>query len=149
MRLERSSETAHVAGGAVIHAPVSRPAQRLHHNPDALMHDAPPPLELGLPRGLYAVLAGTFGVYMLVMAVVFGAGAGMGLIFAVFGVTLAAFFGLPWVMARASKPGPAAAVPHIDTASGILGKWAAIIQVMTLPVLILAWAVFIAFIVPR
>lgn len=149
MRLERSSETAGVTGGATIHAPVSRQAQRLHHRHDGVTSDAPPPLELGLPRGLYAVLVGTFAVYMLVMAVVFGAGAGMGLIFAVFGFTLAAFFGLPWVMARASKPGPAVAIPHIETASGILGKWAAVIHVMTLPALILAWAVFIACIVPR
>jgi hypothetical protein len=84
------------------------------------------------------------------MGVAFRAGTGLGLIFAVFGIVLVGYYGLPLVMARASgTTRDPQADRHgawgIDTASGYLPGRAAFAQVMTVPLLMLAWAIFIAF----
>jgi hypothetical protein len=121
--------------------------------PDAnSRNNAVPPLRFDLPHALLGQLfAVSFG-YLAVMGLAFRAGTGLGLIFAIFGLVLVAYYGLPVVMARASG---AAADPvaerrgawGIDTASGYLTGRAAFAQVMTVPLLMLAWAVFIAFLV--
>ena len=111
---------------------------------------AAPPLRFDLPHALLTQLfAVSFG-YLAVMGLAFRAGTGIGLIFAVFGLVLLAYYGLPLVMARASgaRNDPVEqrrGAWGIDTASGYLPGRAAFAQVMTVPLLMLAWAVFIAF----
>lgn len=108
------------------------------------------PLRFDLPGSLLGQLfAVSFG-YLAVMGLAFRAGTGIGLIFAVFGLVLVAYYGLPKIMARASgaeaqKLPPRIGAWGIDTASGYLTGRAAFAQVMTVPLLMLAWAVFIAF----
>lgn len=134
MKIEFSVET---DAGPVVSAPpaVETPA---------------PPLNFDLPHALLTQLfAVSFG-YLAVMGLAFRAGVGIGLIFAVFGLVLLAYYGLPLVMARASgsRHDPLAerrGAWGIDTASGYLTGRAAFAQVMTVPLLMLAWAVFIAF----
>jgi hypothetical protein len=110
----------------------------------------PQPLRFDLPGSLLGQLfAVSFG-YLAVMGLAFRAGTGIGLIFAVFGLVLVAYYGLPKIMARASgaeaqKLPPRIGAWGIDTASGYLTGRAAFAQVMTVPLLMLAWAVFIAF----
>lgn len=112
--------------------------------------DHAPPLRFDLPGRLLAQLfAVSFG-YLAVMGFAFRAGTGLGLIFAVFGLVLVAYYGLPKIMARASGADAEPLPPRIgawriDTASGYLTGRAAFAQVMTVPLLMLAWAVFIAF----
>lgn len=108
------------------------------------------PLRFDLPGTLFGQLfAVSFG-YLAVMGIAFRAGTGLGLIFAIFGLVLVAYYGLPRVMARASGADADPVPPRIgawgiDTASGYLPGRAAFAQVMTVPLLMLAWAVFIAF----
>jgi hypothetical protein len=117
--------------------------------PAAASHDTPP-LRFDLPGSLLGQLfAVSFG-YLAVMGFAFRAGTGIGLIFAVFGLVLIAYYGLPKIMARASGADARPLPPRhgawgIDTASGYLTGRAAFAQVMTVPLLMLAWAVFIAF----
>ena len=90
------------------------------------------------------------GLTVAVMGLAFRAGTGIGLIFAVFGLVLVAYYGLPRIMARASGADEQPMPPWlgawgIDTASGYLTGRAAFAQVMTVPLLMLAWAIFIAF----
>ena len=124
--------------GPLVAAP---PAPTEHHAP---------PLRFDLPGSLLAQLfAVSFG-YLAVMGFAFRAGTGIGLIFAVFGLVLVAYYGLPKIMARASGADARPLPPRrgawgIDTASGYLTGRAAFAQVMTVPLLMLAWAVFIAF----
>ena len=109
----------------------------------------PPPLQLDLPRHLLVQLVATAAAYLLVMGFAFRAGTGIGLIFAIFGIVLIGYYGLPLVLARASG---ATGLPHderrgawgIDTASGYLPGGAAWAQIMTVPLLMLAWAVLVA-----
>jgi hypothetical protein len=135
MKLEFQHDT---EAGPAITAPGAQPP-----------HPAPP-LQFDLPHRLLGQLfAVSFG-YLAVMGLAFRAGTGLGLIFAIFGVVLVAYYGLPLVMARSSGAGrDPLADRHgawgIDTASGYLTGRAAFAQVMTVPLLMLAWAVFIAF----
>ena len=107
-------------------------------------------LEFDLPNKLLAQLIGAGAGYLAVMYIVFQAGEGLGLIFAVFGLVLVAYFGLPWLMQRQSgrkaDDPPRRGAWGIDTASGYLSGRAAWAQVMTVPTLMLLWAVVIGFI---
>jgi predicted exporter len=107
-------------------------------------------LEFDLPNKLLAQLVGAGAGYLAVMYIVFRAGEGLGLIFAVFGLVLVAYFGLPWLMQRQSgrkaDDPPRRGAWGIDTASGYLSGRAAWAQVMTVPTLMLLWAVVIGFI---
>jgi hypothetical protein len=108
-----------------------------------------PPLDLELPRSLLGQLVGAAAGYVVVMGLAFRAGTGIGLIFAIFGVVLIGFYGLPAVMAWHSgarpDPAPRRGAWGIDTASGYLPGHAAWAQVMTVPLLMLAWALAVAF----
>jgi uncharacterized membrane protein len=106
-----------------------------------------PPLEFDLPPLLLKALVGTSAAYLLVMGLVFRGGAGLGLIFAIFAVALVGYYGLPLAMARAG--GHVAAARRrgawgIDTASGYLPGGAAWAQIMTVPLLMLGWALLMA-----
>jgi len=107
-------------------------------------------LEFDLPNKLLAQLIGAGAGYLAVMYIVFRAGAGLGLIFAVFGLVLVSYFGLPWLMQRQSgrkaDDPPRRGAWGIDTASGYLSGRAAWAQVMTVPSLMVLWAVLIGFI---
>ena len=135
MKLEFQQD---VEAGPAITAPVP-------HGPQAA-----PPLQFDLPHRLLGQLfAVSFG-YLAVMGLAFRAGTGLGLIFAVFGLVLVGYYGLPMLMARTSGAGRDPLADRrgawgIDTASGYLTGRAAFAQVMTVPLLMLAWAVFIAF----
>lgn len=117
-------EFAHGAeAGPVVSAP----------EPTAALQPAAP-LRLDLSRGdlsptlLARMFAVSFG-YLAVMGLAFRAGTGLGLVFTVLGLALVAGFGLPLVMARA----------------GNCAGRAAAARVMTVPLLMLGWATFIAF----
>lgn len=108
-----------------------------------------PPLAFDLPRSLLRQLVLAAAGYVAVMGLAFRAGTGIGLIFAVFALVLVGYYGLPLAMARASgakRPVPRRGAWGIDTASGYLSGRAAWAQIMTVPMLMLAWAVFVAFI---
>lgn len=120
---------------------------------DAVQHERQPapPLQFDLPRSLLMQLAATSLGYLVVMGLAFRAGTGIGLIFAVFGIVLVGYYGLPLVMARSSGATREAIDDRrgawgIDTASGYLPGRAAWAQLMTVPLLMLAWAVLVAFI---
>lgn len=107
-----------------------------------------PPLMFDIPRRVLRQLVLAAAAYLLVMAAAFRAGEGLGVIFVVFGLVLVGYYGLPVIMARVSG----AKGSHddrrgawgIDTASGYLTGRAAWTQIMTVPLLMLIWAVFIA-----
>ena len=107
-------------------------------------------LEFDIPNKVLAQLVGAGAAYLAAMYIVFRDGAGLGLIFAVFGLVLVAYFGLPWLMQRQSgrRPNhvPRRGAWGIDTASGYLSGRAAWAQIMTVPILMVLWAVAIAFI---
>ncbi|WP_426166318.1 hypothetical protein [Sandarakinorhabdus sp. DWP1-3-1] len=110
---------------------------------------AAPPLAFDLPGSLLRQLVLAAAGYVAVMGLAFRAGTGIGLILAVFALVLVGYYGLPLLMARASgatPPVPRRGAWGIDTASGYLSGRAAWAQIMTVPLLMLAWAVFIAFI---
>ncbi len=112
----------------------------------AALHPAAP-LAFDLPRSVLRQLVLAAAGYVAVMGAAFRAGIGIGLIFAVFGLVLVGYYGLPLVMARASgatPPAPRRGAWGIDTASGYLSGRAAWAQIMTVPLLMLAWAVFVA-----
>lgn len=125
-----------------IGARVQAPAQQ----PPAV---EPSPLDLELPRTLLVQLVGAAVGYVAVMGLAFREGTGIGLIFAIFGVVLIGYYGLPWIMARQSgarrDTAPRRGAWGIDTASGYLPGHAAWAQIMTVPLLMLAWAVVVAF----
>jgi len=108
-----------------------------------------PPLAFDMPgRVLLTLVLAAVG-YVGVMAAAFAGGPeDIGLVFVVFGIVLAGFYGLPYVMARASgglKPGSfdRRGAWGMDTASGYLSSHAALAQILTVPLLMLAWAVFV------
>jgi len=107
-------------------------------------------LEFDIPNKVLAQLIGAGAAYLAAMYIVFRGGNGLGLIFAVFGLVLVAYFGLPWLMQRQSgrRPNdvPRRGAWGIDTASGYLSGRAAWAQIMTVPILMVLWAVAIAFI---
>jgi hypothetical protein len=108
------------------------------------------PLSFDLPRSLLRQIVLVALGYLAVMGFAFRQGTGIGLIFAIFTLVAVAYYGLPLVMARASGAKPDAFPPRgawgIDTASGYLPGRAAYAQIMTVPILMLAWAVVVAFI---
>jgi hypothetical protein len=115
--------------------------------PEATAQPAPP-LGFDIPRRVLRQLVLAAAGYLVVMAAAFRAGDGIGIIFVVFGLVLVGYYGLPVVMARASGARSAdddrCGAWGIDTASGYLTGRAAWSQIMTVPLLMLAWAVFIA-----
>ncbi|WP_310496278.1 hypothetical protein [Sandarakinorhabdus sp.] len=110
-----------------------------------------PHLSFDLPRMVHQHLVLATAAYLAVMGTAFRAGNGIGLLFVVFAVVMVGYFALPVLMQRQS--GPAHSEPKrkgawgIDTASGYLSGRAAYVQVMTVPLLMLFWAVAVAFIV--
>lgn len=110
-------------------------------------HDAPP-LRFDLPRPLLVTLVAISAGYLVVMGLAFRNGAGIGLIFAIFGVVLAGYYGIPALMARSGGARRAEWQPRgawgIETASGYLPGRAAWAQIITVPLLMLAWAVLVA-----
>lgn len=108
-----------------------------------------PRLSFDLPRALLLQLVLTAAAYLAVMSFAFRAGHGIGIIFAVFGMVLIAYYGLPVLMQRQASGDPQPprrGAWGIDTASGYLSGRAAYAQVMTVPLLMLAWAVIVAII---
>ena len=107
-------------------------------------------LEFDIPNKVLAQLIAAGAAYLAAMYIVFRDGAGLGLIFAVFGLVLVASFGLPWLMqrqsGRRSNDVPRRGAWGIDTASGYLSGRAAWAQIMTVPILMVLWAVVIGFI---
>lgn len=109
-----------------------------------------PRLSFDLPRSLLLQLVLTAAAYLAVMGFAFRAGQGIGIIFAVFGLVLVGYYGLPVLMQRLAggdpQP-PRRGAWGIDTASGYLSGRAAYAQVMTVPLLMLAWAVVVALLI--
>lgn len=110
-------------------------------------------LEFDLPNKLLAQLVGCGAAYLAAMYVAFRQASGLGLIFVVFGLVLVAYYGLPLLMQRTSgrqqadqaRRGARRVVSGgIDTASGYLSGRAAYAQVMTVPLLMVAWAIIMA-----
>ena len=106
------------------------------------------PLSFDLPRSLLRQIVLVALGYLAVMGFAFREGTGIGLLFAIFTLVALAYYGLPLIMARASGARPEAFPPRgawgIDTASGYLPGRAAFAQIMTVPLLMLAWAVVVA-----
>ncbi|WP_187335714.1 hypothetical protein [Novosphingopyxis iocasae] len=102
-----------------------------------------------LPPALHWAFAGSFGVYLLIMG---SAAADPKLMvpFAVFFVTIGMFFAVPAVIGR-TMPRQEGRFQSwaqfkrekLATYSGDLSGKAVIVQMMTLPVVILGWALFI------
>ncbi|OYU15735.1 MAG: hypothetical protein CFE37_04155 [Alphaproteobacteria bacterium PA4] len=106
-----------------------------------------PQLIFDLPRPLLRQLLAAGLGYLVVMGFAFRAGVGIGLIFAIFATVFVAYYGLPLVMARSSgarRAADARPVGSIETASGPLSHGAAWAQVMTVPLLMLGWAIVVA-----
>jgi hypothetical protein len=105
-------------------------------------------LEFDLPNKLLAQLVGCGAAYLAAMYVAFRQASGLGLIFVVFGLVLVAYYGLPLLMQRTSGRQQADRARRgawgIDTASGYLSGRAAYAQVMTVPLLMVAWAIIMA-----
>ena len=108
------------------------------------------PLSFDLPRKLLTQIVLVALGYLAVMGFAFREGTGIGLLFAIFTLVALAYYGLPLILARASGAKPDAFPPRgawgIDTASGYLPGRAAFAQIMTVPILMLAGAVVVAFI---
>lgn len=109
--------------------------------------DAAAPLRFDLPRSLLGSLLATSAGYLVVMGLAFRAGTGIGLIFVVFGLVMMAYYGLPLVMMhsgggalKAEDVTQRRGAWGIDTASG-RAAWA---QIMTVPLLMLVWALIVA-----
>jgi hypothetical protein len=105
-------------------------------------------LEFDLPNKLLAQLVGCGAAYLAAMYVAFRAASGLGLIFVVFGLVLVAYYGLPLLMQRTSgrrrDDQDRRGAWGIDTASGYLSGRAAYAQVMTVPLLMVLWAIIMA-----
>lgn len=105
-------------------------------------------LDFDLPNKLLGGLVATGAAYLSIMYVAFRAATGLGLIFVVFGLVLVAYYGLPLMMQQVSGAKrdemPRRGAWGIDTASGYLSGRAAFAQVMTVPLLMVAWALFIS-----
>jgi hypothetical protein len=118
---------------------------------DTRLPAPPPPLTFDMPARVFGQLVAVAAGYLLVMGLAFRDGTGIGLLFAIFGVVGIGYYGLPWLMARASAarrdPFPPNGAWGIDTASGYLPGRAAWAQVMTVPLLMLAWAIVVAILV--
>lgn len=102
-----------------------------------------------LPPAVHAMLAGSFFVFLAILGAA-GMDAMLSIPFAMFMVFLAMFFAIPAVMARfvPETPGRYQSWSEfmrdgIATGSGLLKGREAIVQIMTLPVLMIGWACFI------
>ena len=98
---------------------------------------------------VYAILVGSLAGFLAIYAVAFGAGSGMGIILAICGISLAAFFGLSGVMGNL-KPNAPARQSFADymrrgvmTGSGHLSGGGATAQIVTLPLLLVGFALFV------
>ena len=113
----------------------------------------PPPLSFDMPGRVLLTLVMAAVGYVAVMAGAFASGPeDIALVFVVFGIVLAGFYGLPYVMGRTSGGfGPGSFERRgawgIDTASGYLSSHAALAQILTVPLLMLAWAIFVFIII--
>lgn len=103
-----------------------------------------------LHPALFAATVGSYFVYLGIMAAAF-MNAELWIPFAVFFVFVAAAFGVPALWARLADPkeGRFATwsefmAEGLDTATGRLGGGAVVAQVMTVPLLIVAWGLAIA-----
>ena len=105
-----------------------------------------------LPAGLYVA---TVAAYLAFVAVMAGAFMNPGLVLptAIFAIFIAAAFGVPMLWARMKPEHGQRAMTFqqfrnrgVQTATGHLGGMAAAVQVLILPVLILAWGVAVAII---
>ena len=107
-----------------------------------------PQLSFDMPASVHLQLVGVAAAYLVVMGLAFRAGHGIGILFAVFFLTLAAYYGLPAVLrgqsAKVDEP-PRRGAWGIETASGYLTGRQAWAQMMTVPLLMLFWAVAVAF----
>jgi hypothetical protein len=116
-------------------------------SPDATR---PAPARFDLPRPLLFQLSAASVGYLAVVGLAFHAATGLGLVFGGFGIVLVGWFGLPLLLARFSG---AVREPKeqrvgawgLDSAGGLLTGRAAATQVMAVPLLMLAWALFIVF----
>ncbi|MBC7159403.1 MAG: hypothetical protein H5U21_05050 [Porphyrobacter sp.] len=121
----------------------------------AIVHDAPPaarrnaPLDRSfeLPSALYATMVALFLGYIALMAVGF-ASPQMILPVAIFVLFIVAFFGVPalWVRLQPDTPVRAMTMARfratgIQTGTGHCDARAASVQVLILPVLLMAWGV--------
>ncbi len=106
-------------------------------------------LDFDLPNKLLGQLVLCGAAYLAMMYIAFRAGTGLALIFVVFGLVLVAYYGLPLIMQQASGPKkdvtPRRGAWGIETASGYMSGRAAFAQVMTVPLLMVAWAILINF----
>ena len=121
----------------------------------AIVHDAPPaarrnaPLDRSfeLPTALYATTVALFLGYIALMAVGF-ANPEMILPVAIFVLFIVAAFGVPALWVRLQPDNPVRAMTMIrfrengiETETGHCGAGAASVQVLILPVLLMAWGV--------
>lgn len=107
-----------------------------------------PHLSFDMPASMHLQLVGVAAAYLVVMGLAFRGGHGIGILFGVFFLSLAAYYGLPAVLQRQSaKPDdlPRRGAWGIETASGYLTGRQAWAQMMTVPLLMLLWAVAVAF----
>lgn len=109
------------------------------------------PLRFDMPRRVFAQLLLVTAGYLVVMGVALREGHGIGLLFAVFALVGLGYYGLPRVLAKASGATRDPFAPRgawgVDTASGYISGRSASAQVMTVPLLVLVWAVVVAVII--
>ena len=101
------------------------------------------------PHGLYAVMIALFTGFIVVLSLAFSAH--MGVTFGVIFAFVAAFFAIPIMFASIARDSRTRALPWheyldrgIDTATGRTAPGSATVLLLTLPVLIFAFAVAIA-----
>lgn len=123
---------------------VAAPPSRTKHNENVMR------LEFDLPNKLLGQVVAAGAAYLVLMYLAFRGGNGLTLIFMVFGLVLVAYYGLPLAMQRASGRREDNASRRgawgIDTGSGYLSGRAAYAQIMTVPLLMVAWALLVRFI---
>ena len=140
---------------------VARGEARIVEAPESqLRHQVEADRSFGLPTGLYAATVGCYLAFLLITALAFG-NPGLAIPMAIFGLFIAAGFGVPAVWTRLKKNGLEANDSNpmtmgefntrgVMTHTGKLHPRDAAIQVLILPVLIVMWglaAVIIAAIV--
>lgn len=114
------------------------------------VHPARAERTFGLHPALFAVTIGAYFVYLAIMGAAF-MNAELWIPFAVFAVFVAAAFGVPAMWARIAGPRDARfadwsefMAEGLETATGHLGGGAVVAQVLTVPLLIVAWGIAIA-----
>jgi hypothetical protein len=105
-------------------------------------------LDLDLPPALLRMMVGAFALFVLLMAAVFMASDGMGIVLAICFVCLAGYFGLPWAIVRAGPTGKrertlGKLLEHgLELPDGHCGGGEAVGLVLLLPVILVLWAIF-------